>query len=144
MLDHPWRRLRGLPHWDLVWCDLPVGMLGWTDHAGQRILMQRGQTQAQRRSTLCHELEHIERGVRFHGPVLRAREELFVERAAARRLISIEALGEALAWAHTPAEAADELWVDEPLLMARLRHLHPAERQYLKRRLEHDESAAGV
>lgn len=143
-MDHPWRRLRGLPHWDVVWCDLPAGVLGATDHEARQILMQRGLLQAQRRSTLCHELEHVERGPLPVDDVLAAREEAAVEQAAARRLISLEALGEALAWSRGLAECADELWVDEGLLEVRLRHLHPAERQYLKRRLEHDESAAGV
>ena len=135
-MDHPWRRLRDLPQWDVVWCDLPVGTLGFTDHDTRTIWLQRGQLQAQRRSTLAHELEHVARGPVPAKPVLRAREEAAVEQAAARQLINLEALGEALAWATTPAEVADELWVDEALLLTRLQHLHPAEKAYLKRRLD--------
>lgn len=54
-------------------------------------------------------------------------------------LITIRALGDALAWARTRDEAAEELWVDVATLEARLRSLHPAERAYLNRRLSgHD------
>ena len=44
-------------------------------------------------------------------------------------------LGEALAWSLDPHEVADELWVDVPTVEARLRHLHPSEVHYLRRRL---------
>lgn len=90
-----------------------------------------------------HELVHLERGpaVRGYG----AREELEVSKEAARRLLpDIRGVGEALAWAARGREfdaacldeAADELWVDRGTLRVRLEHLHPAERAYLKRRLE--------
>ena len=45
----------------------------------------------------------------------------------------------ALAWAHNLDEAADELWVDVETLEVRLAHLHPSERHYLRRRLQHDD-----
>ena len=70
-------------------------------------------------------------------PVLAAREELAIDKAVAWRLIEIKALGEALAWTQSLDEAAEELWVDKATLLTRLRHLHPAERAYLTRRLEH-------
>jgi hypothetical protein len=73
-------------------------------------------------------------------------EALFERRVsdiACRRLIGIRDLGEALAWAHDVDEAADELWVDVDTLRARLDHLHPAERAYLRRRLaDPDETVA--
>ncbi|MFI5426108.1 hypothetical protein [Aeromicrobium sp. UC242_57] len=92
-------------------------------------------TQAERRSTLTHELIHHERGP--CSPGSEDREELIVDREAARRLIDIRKLGETLAWAGSHEEAADELWVDVPTLMTRLAALHPAERAYLKQRLAH-------
>jgi hypothetical protein len=76
------------------------------------------------------------------GPVptyLQPREEPEVDKAAARLLLpNIRAVGEALAWSVSVSvgEAADELSVDEPTLRTRLEHLHPAERAYLRRRLE--------
>jgi len=65
------------------------------------------------------------------------REEIAVEREAARRLIDIRKLGEAMAWSSDPVTVAEELWVDELMLKARLEGLHPAERAYLRDRLAH-------
>jgi hypothetical protein len=92
-------------------------------------------TQAERRSTLRHELEH-----HFNGPVLEsllAKEEIACELAAARDLIDIRKLGEALAWTQDRRQLADELWVDPGLLDVRIAHLQPSERAYLRQRLAH-------
>lgn len=96
--------------------------------------------QAERRSALTHELVHIDRG-RFPAWAT-GREERHVDAAAARYLIDIRDLGEALAWSSDPHEVADELWVDVPTLEARLGHLHPSERHYLRRRLAHPDHPA--
>lgn len=106
---------------------------GWYDFDTQTISLRRGMTQAERRSTLRHELEHHLRG--FFTEEELDREEEVCELAAARDLIGVRELGEALAWSSSPSEVADELWVDEALLDVRLRHLHPAERAYLRSRL---------
>lgn len=130
---HPWRRLRDLTHVQLVWHD--DGPMGVTNFKAATISLRRGMTQAQRRTTVLHECLHVERGAPLE--TLAAREELRVERETARLLMPcIRTVGEALAWAHTLEEAADELWVDEKALRTRLEALHPAERAYLKRRLE--------
>lgn len=132
---HPWRAFRNLVDWTLVIAHLPDGLLGLTDYAGRTVTIAHGLTQAERRCTIAHEVEHITR-----GPVpewCREREERQVDANAARRLIGIRDLGEALAWAHDEHQAADELWVDVSTLRVRLRHLHPAERYYLQRRLDH-------
>lgn len=132
---HPWRRLRELAHVTLLWHD--GGPKGVTDFADQTISLRRGMTQAERRSTVLHECLHIERGPAL--TTLAAREELRVEREAARLLLPcIRTVGDALAWAVDLDEAADELWVDAQLLRARLESLHPAERHYLKARLTSD------
>ncbi|GAA1909123.1 hypothetical protein GCM10009737_07830 [Nocardioides lentus] len=123
--------LRRLSHWTFQFSPLPSGTFGLTDFRTRTITITTGLDQAQRRSTLAHELEHVARGPGGH-PV---REELACEQAAARKLIGIRELGEALAWSHGLDEAADELWVDRELLDVRLTHLHPSERAYLKRRL---------
>lgn len=117
-----------------------TGQLGLTDYAARTITLDPDQDQAQRRSTLAHELVHVERGPAPHW--CKTREEALCDREAARRLIGIRELGEALAWAHNLAEAADDLWVDDELLRVRLSHLHPAERHYLRRRLAQEEGAA--
>lgn len=130
---HPWRRLRDLAHITLLWHD--GGPKGVTNFAAGTISLRRGMTQAERRSTVLHECLHAER-----GPVLTtlaAREELRVERETARLLLpDVEAIADAMVWARSLAEAADDLWVDEQLLRCRLRNLHPAERGYLHRRMD--------
>lgn len=131
----PWRRLGELANWTLKWALLPADILATTCHATFTIQMDRRLLQAERRSTLAHELEHVERGPLPADPTLAAREERWVEEAAARKMITLEALGEALAWAHDWHELADELWVDVKLAKARVEHLHPSERHYLRRRL---------
>lgn len=133
---HPWRALRNLgDDWTLVWAPLAgvVDKLGHTTWHNKTITLDPDQDQAQRRSTLTHELVHVERGPWEHGH--EAHEERVVDQVAARRLIGIRELGEALAWAENMTEAADELWVDEDTLQTRLAHLHPSERHYLRRRL---------
>ena len=133
---HPWREFRNHPHWDLVWAMLPVDQMGITDFDTRTITLGSRLLQAERRCTIAHELEHIRRGPLPADLVLAAREEALIEATVARQLIRIRELGEALAWARNLSEAADELWVDVPTLQARLDHLHPAERHYLRRRLE--------
>lgn len=134
---HPWRALRRMSHVRLRWEKLPEGMLGMTDFDTNEVILDPEQnvTQADRRSTLTHELHHL-----LRGPVptlMRHREEVTCDRLAARLLLpDIKAIGDALAWAdRNIAEAAAELWVDEDMLKVRLEHLHPSERGYLKRRL---------
>lgn len=133
-MHHPWRAFRELVDWTLHWAHLPEGLLGITDYRARTVTLDSRLTQAERRCTIAHETEHIHR-----GPVpgwLWPREEIAVDRNVARKLLpDIKLVGEALAWANSNTEAADELWVDEATLKARLDHLHPAERAYLMRRL---------
>lgn len=131
--NHPWHRLRSLPEITLEWHD--GGDAGWYDFDTQTISLRRGMNQAERRSTLRHELEH-----HFRGPFLERllqREEAACELAAARDLVDIRKLGEALAWTQDIHEVADELWVDPALLEIRVARLHPSERAYVKQRLAH-------
>lgn len=114
MPGHPWRALRALTHVDLSWRPMQ-GLLGRTD--GNTITMHPRQSQAQRRCTLQHELIHLERGTE-HG--VDEAEERIVEQAAARILIPMPLLLDKLAWTRDMAELADECWVDEAMLRARL------------------------
>lgn len=91
--------------------------------------------QAERRCTATHELIHAERGDTTCDPS--------VHQEAARRLIDIKALGEALAFYDGDLhQVADELWVDHETLAVRLNHLHPSERGYLRRRMSMREETA--
>jgi hypothetical protein len=135
MSIHPWRRLRELAHIELLWHD--EGDAGVTDFEANTISLRRGMTHDERRSTILHECLHVERGAVLE--TMTQKEERRVEREAARLLLpNIRAVGEALAWGRDLAESAWELNVDEGTLYVRLTNLHPAERAYLKRRLEED------
>lgn len=133
-MHHPWRAFRELEEWTLRWAVLPFGIWGLTDFGDKTVTLAHGLTQAERRCTIAHETQHIHRG---EVPAWRQpHEEREVDRNVARLLLpDIYAIGEALAWATCNEEAADELWVDDLTLRARLDSLHPAERAYLKRRL---------
>lgn len=135
-MHHPWRQLRHLAEWTLLWGALPDGVLGLTCWRSRTITLIPGLSQAQRRSVLAHELQHATSGPAHPDPVLVARDELWADKESARKLISIRDLGEAMAWSTDLHEIADELWVDTATVRCRLQHLHPAERAYLRRRLE--------
>lgn len=126
---HPWRALRALTDWTLHWRDLGDDVLGVTDFDEQSVTLTTGMTQAQRRSTVAHEIVHAERGP--VPPWLQAREERDVDAAAARWLIPWPVLVDACRWARTLEELAEELWVDAATAECRLRHLHPSERTKL-------------
>lgn len=134
-MHHPWRAFRHLPDWRLDLALLPDGLLGVTSWGTRTVTLDRRLLQAERRCTICHETIHIERGPLPSDPVLAAREEAAVEVEAARRLIQLDDLASALAWAHNVSEAADELWVDVPTLQTRLANLSEIERAHLTARL---------
>ncbi len=130
---HPWRLLHEAEHVLLEWHD--GGPMGRAHFATDTISIRRGLSWAERRCTVVHELLHLRRGVPSHG--WSAQDEQRVRRETARILLpDVHVLGEALAWALDEHEAADELGVDVPVLRCRMNNLHPAERGYLKTRLE--------
>lgn len=137
-MHHPWRALRPLKQWTLIWSILPGDTLGITDWSTRTITLDPRQLQAERRCTIAHELEHVRRGpLASTDPRHVSREEEQVNRAVARQLISLERLGDALSWSLDPHEVADALWVDLDTLHTRIEHLHPSERAWLRRRTEH-------
>lgn len=120
---NPWRRLRELDHVELVWVAVP-GLLGATD--GRRVIhLHPQQSQAQRRSTLAHELAHLELR---HGPGGTPREERDAGALAAMWLVPLDRLVDAARWARSLDELADELWVDVETVQIRLATLADAER----------------
>ncbi|MBD2760126.1 hypothetical protein IEE94_11470 [Yimella sp. cx-573] len=88
-------------------------------------------TQAQRRATLAHELEHAERGDFFFADGV-LEDERVVCRTASRRLIPLNLLVEAVRWSTNLSEVADELMVDKQTVKDRLRSLTREERQHLQ------------
>lgn len=114
----------------------------YPDH--EAVLVRHGLRGAAYFRTVAHEAIHALRG---HGPcaspALEARQEQLVERDAARLLIDIKALAEAAVMYRDDIErVAEELGVELETLQIRMRHLHPAERHYLIRRLAPEEESA--
>lgn len=132
---HPWRTLRALAHVTLHWHD--GGPAGWTHFESATISLRRGMTQVERRCTLTHELEHIERGPAVRGYA--DDEERAVRENAARRLISFPRLVDAMLWSGDEYELADELWVDVGTVRDRLTTLSDDEGRELLRRLDEAE-----
>jgi hypothetical protein len=99
------------------------------------IRLRAGTSAAQRRCTLAHELVHLERGISASGALGR-REELFVHREAARRLLPFPILAAAVRALGEEADArslARELDVDGETLEVRLAMLSEAQRRELDR-----------
>lgn len=119
--------------WRIDYLPLPGTQAGEVSWARKTIRIDPRLPLRSRRSTLAHEIEHIRR-----GPTVRCfqgREEESVERAAARALINVQDLGEALAESDDLGYVAEALEVDLSLLECRLRWLHPSERAWLESRL---------
>lgn len=112
--------------------------LGWWDPDRRVITLDKRQTQRERRSTLAHELEHIERGdedVSHVSPILAARQEIAACMRAARRLIPLDGLVSALLWSQDERELAEELNVDEDTVRIRLLTLTETEHKTIDKRL---------
>lgn len=139
---HPWRDLRRLAHVAVHFGELRPGVWGSTD-GDHRIWLDRRLGQVERRCTLAHELEHLRRG---HDGCQDETTERAVHAAAARYLLpDPRVIADALVWARGDVTAAaDELWVDEPTLRARLdpRHLCPVERAIIVERINRFEGGA--
>lgn len=137
-LFHPWRVLRGLPDVTLRWERMP-GRLGHWCQRSRTITLHPDQSQAERRSTLSHELRHLAAG---HAEECSAATELEVCVQAARDLIALDALADALVWSQDEWEVADELWVDVETARARIDNLTESEKSYIERRMAANEGAA--
>lgn len=126
---NPWRYLgERLPDVEVIWKHLPGDIRGLTD--GRRIWLDPRMTQAQRRCVVAHETVHCERGVPAD-----AKEERRVDRIAARRLIALDQLVDALLWTRHTAELVDELWVDSAAFVALVQSLTPHERAWIDAQL---------
>lgn len=120
-----------LAEWHVLHAFLPTS-LGETDSDAKTITLHCELDQVGRRTTLAHELAHAFRGDSGCCPQA---VESRIDRCVARLLMPIGFLGDVLVWATCLEEAADELWVDVPMLQVRLRSLSAAERDELTERL---------
>lgn len=135
---HPWRHMaEQYPH--VVVCtsyELPRGVRGLVQ--GDRIWLCRTLDTAGRRTTLSHEIGHLERGVLDHPKhsMYVRREERIVDQIAARRLITIPSLIDTLRWTRDPVEMADALWTTPRMVECRMNSLDPIETAELEHALE--------
>ena len=135
MLEHMFDHGGELRGWDVVRTRLPVDVKGVCDFHAKRITLDADLLEVEARCALAHELLHAIRGPVPANPVLAAREERQVEQQAARRLIPLGALIEALKWSRRPSEVAEALGVDEDMLGARLAGLEDVELQAVEEAL---------
>jgi hypothetical protein len=135
----PWATLRDLPHITLAVVRLPAGRAWWLPDV-EGIALDDRLSQAERRSALEHELQHIEAEdtccrVGPDGGRLSRRQERRTDDRAARRLIDLDALADALVWALDPGEVAEALHVDPTTVRSRVRGLTDDEKQFIERRI---------
>jgi hypothetical protein len=136
MSFHPWRQLREHGETELGWQDSDTH-LGHYDFTCDRVVITTGMSQAERRSTLTHELIHKERGP--VAPGCESAEERVVDDLAARRLITLEDLIDGMVWCYGEHELAEHLWVDHATLVTRLRNLSAAESRFINDELDRRE-----
>jgi hypothetical protein len=132
----PWYALADFDRAQVVFDDLPPRRRGEVDFGTQTITLQRCLDPTAQRCTLAHELVHLERGpvITWHAP----REERAVAAIAARRLVGIEELAEAMRWSQDERSLAEELSVDVRTVRVRLHSLDQAEREFLRARVRAD------
>ncbi len=142
----PWAHVQGLGDVVVAYDDLEHADAYWEPE--QRvILLDRHLNQRERRACLAHELAHVDRGDEGcgdgpDGGRLLVRQERAATQLAARRLIGLDELADALAWSLDADEAAELLHVDERTARARLDGLTDAEKAYIDRRLGARDGAA--
>ncbi|WP_256987183.1 ImmA/IrrE family metallo-endopeptidase [Rhodococcoides fascians] len=136
---HPWRFLRD--HLPGVEVAFPSNLRELGRCSPNLIEIDPTSNQAERRSSLTHEMLHLIRGtVHSESPGAQA-EELIVEELAARLLITLPSLLRALQWSQDDRELADELWCDVRMVQTRRATLTQCEREWLDARLD-DEGVA--
>lgn len=107
--------------------------LGLTHFEEKWVKIDPRPSHSEQRSTMAHEAVHLER-----GPFPKHREQLeerTVEHIAARRLIDLDDLIEALRWSDSTEELAEELGVFREDVLRRIQGLTPAEGARLDRAL---------
>jgi len=142
----PFRTLAGMPDLTLLVARLPAGRAWWLPDVRGIVLDDR-LSQAERRSALEHELQHVEAGdvccrVGPDGGRQTRRQERRADDRAAQRLITIDELADALAWCLGVDELAEHLHVDERTVRARIRTLTDDEKADIDQRLQAREDAA--
>lgn len=135
MQVNPWQRLaEDWPQITVRYADLGTrwGQTRWVRGTPREIVLHEALTQVQRRVTIAHECEHLERGAPCD--TLKASIERRVLNATAKYLLpDVDLLAGALA-VYDLHRAADELWVTFSTLVDRLKTLSDAELEYVTAR----------
>lgn len=142
MTSHdPWGALRdNHPDVTMAVTRLPAGQAWWLPE-DRAIVLDDRLTQAERRSALAHELEHLVAGDTHCDPKLHGgarigrRREKAADHSAAKRLITLDELADALVWSLDYAEVAEHLHVDQRTVRARIKGLTQDEKNYIERRI---------
>lgn len=146
MTYSPFRTLAGMRDVTLLITRLPAGQAWWLPDVRGIVLDDR-LDQAGRRSALEHELQHVHAGdtccnVGPDGGRQSRRQEGRADARAARSLITLDALADALVWCLGPDEVAEHLHVDKRTVRARIRGLTESEKAYIESRIAANEGAA--
>jgi Zn-dependent peptidase ImmA (M78 family) len=122
---------------------LPVGVAGYWDRESDVIVINALLTPRSRRATIEHERIHRERGdEKCLNSWADKKQELAVEREAARRLIPLGAIIDGLRWSLDHRELA-ELWdVDVHMVCTRMESLTAEEKTHIGRFLDSEEQLA--
>lgn len=139
MLYHPWRGIRALPDWRVIFRDLDSDLMGFTHRPSRTVVIHSGLDQAERRCTIAHELEHVVAG--HHGCQPPAVERQVADRAA-RRLLPIGHIVRGAQWTRHLSEFADYVWVDVDTARHRLQTLTRTERAVVAAAIERIEMTA--
>lgn len=132
-LTSPWDYVgRHYPDWVVRFADLRglPELMCWDERV---VLLERSRDMHERRCDLAHAVGHLD--LQHRGDTYNRKHEEAARRYAAKMLIDLKPLAEAMAWSNSCVEVAELLRVDVPTLTKRLEHLHMAERGYLQRRL---------
>lgn len=141
----PWRELRRYPDVVVHRAELDGPHAVWCPRE-RVIVIDARLTRVQARCALAHELEHIasgDRAVRGTGGArYTARQERRADEAAARRLISLDDLADALSWALGSDELGEALHVTDHMAFVRCATLTGDEKALIEDRLHRKERPA--
>lgn len=138
---NPYRTLRDdYPGVTMAVMALPAGQAWWLPE-DEAIVLDSGLTQAQRRSALQHELEHVAAGDTHCDPGLSGagrigrRRERSADDRAAKRLVTLDELADAFVWCLGFEEVAEHLHVDQRTVRARILGLTAEQKRYIEYRI---------
>ena len=125
---------------ELAEAPTPEGILGYYDPDSRRVVVRPGLSWRARRSTIAHELAHVEMGdstePTWWAQQNSERVEDAADEIAARSLMpSLSDLVDVLEWATGVDQIADAMEVDVATVRARMRTLTDNERRYVDRRM---------